>query len=96
MPDNRYVKKGYNMLKMYDSLGYVNWVSNLRKNGCENGFGYARKINQYQKKNIVLLSICKGWRICICRHCTTNVAIKPNYAFITTLKTLSNFYLIWI
>lgn len=40
MPDNRYVKKCYEMLKFYDERGYKNWVTRLRLNLFSNGFGY--------------------------------------------------------
>ena len=40
LPDTRYVKMCYNMLKFYDELGYKNWVTSLRTNLCSNGFGY--------------------------------------------------------
>ena len=40
MPEYRYVKKCYNMMKLYDGLGRQNWVTFLRKHLYENGFGY--------------------------------------------------------
>ena len=40
LPDDRYVKMCYNMLKFYDQRGYKNWVTSLRINLCSNGFGY--------------------------------------------------------
>ena len=57
MPDNRYVNQCYNMLKMYDSFGYVNWVSNLRKNVCENWFGYTWEKSISIKWKIVCCSV---------------------------------------
>ena len=40
LPDERYVKLCYNMLKCYNSLGYESWVSVKRMNLYRNGFGY--------------------------------------------------------
>ena len=40
MPCTRYVKKCYMMLKFYDSIGHINWVSHVRQNLYTNGFGY--------------------------------------------------------
>jgi len=40
MPDYRYVKKCYIMMKTYDELGRQNLVTTLRKHMYENGFGY--------------------------------------------------------
>ena len=40
MPDHRYVKQCYVMLKYYDSIGCVNWVTKVKHSLCSNGFGY--------------------------------------------------------
>ena len=43
LPDDRYVKLCYNMLKLYDNNGHVNWVTKVRTNLYENGLGYIWK-----------------------------------------------------
>ena len=40
MPEDRYVKKCYFMLKCYDEAGISNWASAIRKMLYTNGFGY--------------------------------------------------------
>ena len=40
MPNNRYPKQCYNMLKMHDLSGRHNWVTRLRTLLCSNGFVY--------------------------------------------------------
>ena len=40
MPTDRYVRLCYEMLRHYDRLGYKNWVTDLRHNLYNNGFGY--------------------------------------------------------
>lgn len=37
---DRYIRLCYDMLKVYDNLGYVNWATNVRLNLYKNGFGY--------------------------------------------------------
>jgi hypothetical protein len=39
MPSYRYVKKCYNMLLYYDSIGKSNWVTKVKSHLYENGFG---------------------------------------------------------
>ncbi|MEW8548219.1 MAG: reverse transcriptase family protein [Candidatus Thiodiazotropha sp.] len=46
MPDTRYVKKCYTMLKVLDEYGQNNWVSQVRQLLFSNGFGYIW-INQH-------------------------------------------------
>ena len=40
LPQHRYPKLCYEMLKFYDSIGKTNWVTSVRKNLYMNGFGY--------------------------------------------------------
>ena len=40
MPNHRYVYKCYIMLKSLDSVGYINWVTHLKRHLQANGFGY--------------------------------------------------------
>ena len=40
MPSDKYVKLCYEMLKIYDGLGYENWASEVRVHLFSNGFGY--------------------------------------------------------
>ena len=40
LKDDRYVRKCYNMLKLLDANGKVNWVSTIRQLLFKNGFGY--------------------------------------------------------
>ena len=40
LPMNRYTRLCYDMLKLYDTLGYTNWVTSVRTNLYTNGFGY--------------------------------------------------------
>ena len=40
MPNDKYVRLCYDMLKHYDRLGYKKWVTDLRHNLYNNGFGY--------------------------------------------------------
>jgi len=42
MPEHQYVTLCYNKMKLYDSIGYFNWVTKLRQNLFSNGFGYIR------------------------------------------------------
>ena len=39
MPDNRYPKQCYNMLKMHDQSGRHNWVTRVKTLLCSHGFG---------------------------------------------------------
>jgi hypothetical protein len=50
MPGYRYVKICYLMLKRFDELGYGNWVSKLRVNLCENGFGFIWEAQHVENK----------------------------------------------
>ena len=47
LPNTRYSKKCYNMLKYFDSIGYKNWVTEIRQLLCTNGFGYV-----WQEQNV--------------------------------------------
>lgn len=40
LPKDRYIRLCYVMLKRSDSIGYSNWVSDIRNNLYENGYGY--------------------------------------------------------
>lgn len=40
MPEDRYVKKCYKMLRYLDEVGHKNWVTKVKENLCSNGFGY--------------------------------------------------------
>ena len=40
LPSDRYVRLCYEMLKYFDEMGHVNWVTYLRTNLFSNGFGY--------------------------------------------------------
>ena len=42
MDDNRYVRKCYNMLMYYDSLGKTNWVTNIRQLLQRSGFSFGK------------------------------------------------------
>ena len=56
MPNYRYVKQCYSMLKYYDNVGYVNWVTKVRKCLYSNGFGY---IWEEQKVDNIKLFVCQ-------------------------------------
>ena len=52
MPNHRYVKKYYFMLKKLDNHGKNNWVSIIRYILCSNGFGYVwatQRVNNEKK-----------------------------------------------
>lgn len=40
LPNDRYVKKCYIMLKYFDQLGFKNWATDIKEKLCQNGFGY--------------------------------------------------------
>ena len=40
LPDEKYVKKCYNMLYHFDGLGHNNWATNIKDILCTYGFGY--------------------------------------------------------
>ena len=50
LPDERYVKKCYNMMKYYDACGHSNWVTSVRTNLYSNGFGYIWEMQDVQNK----------------------------------------------
>ena len=55
MPDYRYVKKCYNMLLYYDSIGYQNWATKIRNNLYKNGFGYVWESQSCQNPDLFLI-----------------------------------------
>ena len=54
MPNTRNVKKCYEMLKVYDGLGYKNWVSSLREHLFSVGFGYVWNEQGVVNENVFL------------------------------------------
>jgi hypothetical protein len=40
LPTNRLTRLCYDMLKHFDNLGHINWVTYLRQNLYQNGYGY--------------------------------------------------------
>ena len=56
LPNNRYVKLCYNMLKYYDSIGHKNWVTNIRNVLYTNGFGYIWEIQNNDIDSILFLA----------------------------------------
>jgi len=54
MTNTRNVKKCYEMLKVYDGLGYKNWVTSLREHLFSVGFGYVWNEQGVVNENIFL------------------------------------------
>ena len=51
LPDTRYAKCCYKMLKHYDAIGYSNWVTDIRCLLYKNGFGYVWESQNVANKN---------------------------------------------
>lgn len=51
LPDTRYAKCCYKMLKHYDAIGYSNWVTDIRSLLYKNGFGYVWESQNVANKN---------------------------------------------
>ena len=54
LPEHRYVKKCYLMLKHVDNNNKLNWVSQIRKLLTVNGFGYVWEMQSVVNKNLFI------------------------------------------
>ena len=52
MPNTRYVKLCYNMMKFFDSVGHKNWVTSVRTNLYQNGFGYVWELQTVDRPKL--------------------------------------------
>ena len=57
MPDTRYVKKCYTMLKLLEEYRQTNWVTHIRQFLCTNGFGYFWLDQSVPDKNGFILAL---------------------------------------
>ena len=67
LPDHRYVRKCYNMLRLLDSNGKVNWVTRIRMLLSSNGFGYIWENQGVDNESIFLKYLFNVYKISICR-----------------------------
>ena len=54
LPAHRYVRACYEMLKHFDQLGHINWVTHLRIHLFSNGFGYVWQMQGVSNETIFL------------------------------------------
>jgi hypothetical protein len=59
MHPSRYVKICYNMLRYFDNFGHKNWVTVVRTNWYQNGFGYIWKNAMCGSANFIFINICQ-------------------------------------
>lgn len=62
MPSHRYVRKCYQMLFYFDSVGYSNWATNVKNMLCTNGFGYIWEQQYVPNENAFLKSFTQRLR----------------------------------
>ena len=56
LPDTRYVKLCYNMLKYYDSIGHKNWVSDVKHVLYSKGYGFIWESQNVSDEKKILLN----------------------------------------
>ena len=60
LPDHRYVKKAYNMLYFFQTVGQENWASRVKNMLYTNGFGYVWENQYVEHENEFLASFTQG------------------------------------
>ncbi len=87
MPDFRYVHKCYNMLKMLDSKGKVNWVTRIRQNLYANGFGYVWENQGVANEKLFLNEYIQRLKDQYMQRWTTLCKESPKLSTYITFKT---------
>ena len=93
--DDRFIKLSYDMLKMYDDLGYVNWVTEIRLNLYKNGFGYIWEAQSVTDKKSFLSKYTQrlrdqyiqNWK----QDCVNNTKLSLSYIHYKTIFGLETY-----
>jgi hypothetical protein len=91
LPRDRYTRLCYEMLMYYDSIGYKNWVTDIRLNLYKNGFGYVWEAQVVANPKLFIVQyeqrlkdqFVQNWQL----KCLENVKLNHYVMFKTTFKS---------
>ena len=86
LPETRYIKLCYNMLKYYDSIGHVNWVTDVRTVLYSNGYGYVWESQNVPNRNHFITNFVNRLKDQYIQIWKTNICNNPKLVFYKDFK----------